>query len=241
MLQSFKQAPLKIAAAALKPRSTVAGWRYRLHRLLSPRAAEKTPVAPEDDAFKQLSFTFAVIALSAQVACIDGALSAEKYAAFREAFPLKGKLCGKIRSLFALACENHTPYSHYAAQVKYTFAGRTALFASLVDRLFSIAAADGAVSPQAERILSDIAYVLNVSPAAYAAIFARHDRPAAHEVLQLPKRPAPSALKQRYRQLMRSWHPDRFADELSPDIQLVLSLKASEINEAYRRLSKKAA
>ena len=47
---------------------------------------------------------------------------------------------------------------------------------------------------------------------------------------------------ERYRELMRRYHPDRFAHQsVSPEVALLLQLKSSEINQAYRWLSKKAA
>ena len=47
---------------------------------------------------------------------------------------------------------------------------------------------------------------------------------------------------ERYRELMRTWHPDRFAGhDVSPEVAMLLELKASEINAAYRTLSKRAA
>lgn len=206
-------------------------------------SAKTHPAAPKDDTFRQLSFTFAVIALSARVACTDGPLTREKYVAFRESFPLRDGICGKIRALFTLACENHTPFEHYVAQIKYIFPDRRELFASLVDRLFCIAAADGSVSRSEEMVIAKIAHMLELSPADYAAIRARRHHPAtARQVLGLGKRTTAGMLKARYRELLRRWHPDRFAaQDLSPEVQLLLKLKTSEINEAYRRLSKKAA
>ncbi|MDE3060590.1 MAG: J domain-containing protein, partial [Pseudomonadota bacterium] len=61
--------------------------------------------------------------------------------------------------------------------------------------------------------------------------------PEAHEVLGVRKNAAPSALKKRYRDLMRRYHPDRFPGRVSPEMALLLKLKSSEINEAYRRLT----
>jgi DnaJ like chaperone protein len=200
-------------------------------------------ITPRDDAFRQLSFTFTVIALSARLSCMDGPPSRAKYLAFREAFPLKGGMCNKIRGLFMLACDNPTPYEHYVTQIKYLFPRRMELFSSLIDRLFSIAAADGEVSRGQERMLASIARLLEISPAEYSRLHARHTSDLkAHEVLGLEKRTGKGALKSRYRELMRRWHPDRFAgNTLSPEVALLLKLKTSEINKAYRTLSKKAA
>jgi len=200
---------------------------------------KKPALVKIDNDFRQISFTFAVIALSARIACLDGELTQEKYVAFRESFPLKGGMCGKIRSLFALACDNPIPYHHYVTQIKLAFPARQDLFVSLMERLFRIAAAGGQVSSEAAYMLYDVAQRLSVSAADFNKIRHAH---SPHEVLGLEKRASPRTLKERYRELMRRYHPDRFSrDELSPEVALLLQLKTSEINEAYRRLSKKAA
>lgn len=221
---------------------------YQLNGFLLPPAkkapkAARRGLADSENNFKQLSFTFAVIALSAQLARLDGELTKAKYLAFRQSFPLSGHMCGKLRSLFALACDDTTPHTHYVQQIKYIFPGQPALFTALIDRLFAIAAADGAVSAPSERWLARASHRLGLSGAEYAAIRARHEgRPQAHQVLGIERRTSQARLKKRYRELMRTWHPDRFGGmDLSPEVEMLLKLKASEINEAYRALAKKAA
>lgn len=249
MLQLLRQTPKWFAAAVHMPQSLMAGLRYRAHRLLylpckRPSESILSGLAARDDEdFRHISFTFAVIALSARVACADGALTRGKYIAFRESFPLKGGVCGKIRNLFTLACANTTPFEHYVAQIKYMYPGKAELFTSLVERLFRIAAADGAVSREGETLLGAIAHLLDLSAGEFAEIRSRYDRPGkAHQVLGVGTHATADMLKKRYHELMRHYHPDRFAtDTLSPELQLLLKLKASEINAAYRVLAKRAA
>lgn len=247
LLQAIKQTPKWFATAALKPQVALAGFRYRVQGWMSGEkpldASILNSISPDDDDFRHLSFTFAVIALSARVAIADGTLTREKYIAFRESFPLKGGVCGKIRSLFTLACRNETPYTQYITQIKYAFPQRQELFVSLLDRLFRIAAADGGISRTGEKLLADIAHALDIPASVYADILEKYDDPSqAHQILGVKPHVKPSVLKKRYRELMQIYHPDRFAgQDLSPEVQLLLQLKASEINSAYRTLSKRAA
>ncbi len=248
MLQSQKHMPNWLNQVALKPQSLVARLRYRLQAWASlparkPHDHVVSGLRQEDDTFRHLSFTFAVIALSARVACADGPLSKDKYIAFRESFPLGGGICGKIRQLFTLACENDTPPEHYIQQIRYMYPGKAELFASVVERLFRIAAADGYLGRKAEFLLADIAHGLDLSPAAFSAIREQYDRPThAHVILGVTAETPSSVLKKRYHELMRRYHPDRFAsEELSDELRLLLRAKTSEINAAYRVLSKKAA
>jgi DnaJ like chaperone protein len=221
---------------------------YRLYGMTSPVGQylsddDAQRVAPKDMPFRELSFTYAVIALSARIACADGKLTPARYTAFRAAFPLTGGICGKLRSLFILACENPVPVEHYATQVKFTFPNQASLFLSLVERLFSIAAADGSVAPESERMLARIAHVLGISAGDYSKL--RDHYCAVSDplrVLGVDKKASAHTLKKRYHELMRRYHPDRFGGEdVSPDVAMVLMFKASEINKAYRNLSERAA
>jgi len=226
----------------------MAGWRYRWQGWVAPAGKPLSNsilqgIAGDDRQFKHMSFTFSLVALSARVACADGALTREKYIAFRESFPLKGGICSKIRSLFTLACTDRTPLMHYITHIKYSHPKHTELYVSVVDHLFRIASADGLISREEEQVLADVAHGLDIPAASYARLRAKYEQPSpAHRVLGLPSRVKPRELKKRYHELMRNYHPDRFSGiELSPELQSLLELKASEINEAYRVLRKKAA
>ena len=240
MLQSLKKRPKWLAT--LKPQGFLAGCKYRLETWLAKPTPAPVAPAPKDDDFRHLSFTFAVVALCARMARVDGALTREKYLAFRASFPLQGGICTKIRSLFTLACEDHTPIEHYVSQIKYMYPQEYDLFSSLVDRLFRIAAADGKLVSEEERMLSKVAHMLDLSPNEYWNIRARYENPSAHHILGVSHKVKAGSLKKRYHELMRRYHPDRYAaDDLSPELAMLLRIKASEINEAYRLLSKKAA
>lgn len=248
MLQSLKHTPQWLAHISRKPQSMLALLRYRLQGWASlpthtPHEKVLNHLEGEDDTFRHISFTFAVIALSARIATASGPLTREKYLAFRESFPLGGNICGKIRQLFLLACTNDTPAEHYMHQIKYMYPGRHDLFLSVVERLFRIAASEGAIDRASEFALADIAHGFDLSPASFAEIRARYDRPAqACQILGVTPDVPSSALKKRYHELMRRYHPDRYgAEELSDEIRLLLRAKTSEINAAYKILSKRVA
>lgn len=236
-----KISPLRrMVMSVFRPPYRLGGMVYRMEGMSPP--PERKIAAPSDEGFRNISFTFALIALSAQVARVSGPLTQARYVAFREAFPLRGGMCGKIRRLFALAFANPAPIEHYVAHVQSTFPRRLDLFGSLVDRLFRIATAEGRPPQEAERMLARIARQLDIGAGEFSRIRERHLHPKAHEVLGVKRRTPAAALKTRYRQMMRMWHPDRFAGEmLSPEVELLLQLKSSEISRAYRRLSGRAA
>ena|GEM_PF-2444420 len=192
---------------------------------------------------KDLSFTFAVISLSAQVARADGVVSKAEYLAFRDAFPLTGGICGKIRQLFALSCQSKIPFSQHIAEIKAIFPQQKELFMSLVERLFRIAAADKPLVTGEAILLAKIARGFELTPSEYSALHDKYSRlPTPQLVLGVKKRSPRAIIKQRYYALMQRYHPDRFAgSQISPEVQLLLTLKTAEISEAYRRLTKKVA
>lgn len=200
-------------------------------------------ITPGDPSFKKLSFTFSLIALSAHIARVDGNVTPEKYLAFREAFPLTGGICKKIRGLFMLACDNPIDYTHYVNQIKYAYPKNKALFKTLVDRLFTIATTDGILTATEEKTLARIAHMLELSAGDYMEIRDHHMQASrAYHVLGVDRKASPDKVKRRYRELMREYHPDKYCSKtLSPDVEQLLKLKASEINQAYATLRKKAA
>ncbi len=197
----------------------------------------------QESSFKHISFTFSAISLSALVARADGAVSQAEYLAFRDSFPLTGGMCGKIRQLFLLACQNSTPLTTHIQQIKSLFPNQKELFISLIDRLFCIAIADKPLSREEERLLAKIAHSLDLSPSEYSLLYDKYSRPlAAHVVLGVEKRSPKDIIKKRYHALMNRYHPDRFsATAVSSEVEMLLTLKTTEINQAYRKLSKIAA
>ncbi len=237
-----------LVSAPKKPHRLLAGLRYRLTHMTQstpplPPQELRDKLSQHDPKSRQMSFTFSVIALSARVATADGPLTMPKYLLFRESFPLEDGMCSKIRSLFILACHNDTPLDYYLSQIRHAFPGKDALLATVLDRLFAIASADGDLSARAENLLADIARGLDIRPGVYSRLLSLHLGPRKrYHVLGLKKRAAPELLKSRYRELMRTYHPDRHAGAgLSQELEMLLQLKSSEINAAYHALAKRAA
>lgn len=235
---SFRFGPLRAPAILNRLRYSALPEPELEHR----SAASVHQITPRDTDFRDMSFTFAAIALCAKVAFADGRLSREKYVAFRAAFPLSGGLCPKLRKLFLLACKNPTPFEHYTTQVKHMFPARRDVFSSLLDRLFSIATADGELSREADLLLARIGRALGLSSHEYTSLRERNLSRRPQDILGVDKKTSARQLKKHYHNLMRRWHPDRYAaHDLSPEVNLLLQLKVSEINGAYAALSRKAA
>lgn len=241
-LQPLASAPFRLAARSFT------ALRYSFlgvgaDDFLLPETAQENAEFPIIPSQKQVSFTFALISLSAQVARADGAVSRAEYLAFRDAFPLTGGICGKIRQLFTIACHSKTPFTSHVLQIKNLFPQQKELFFSLVERLFRIATADAPLSHEEGKILAKISHLLGLSPSEYSALYDKYSRPLPpHAILGVKRRSPKTIIKQQYHALMNRYHPDKFSGlEVSKEVQLLLTLKTTEISEAYRSLTKKAA
>lgn len=244
MLSVVKRNSLWLAAVIRVPTRGVVALRYAL---TNDAEAENAVVSEQvkanislcEPSQKHLSFTFALILLSAKVAIADGAVSKAEYLAFRDSFPLTGGMCGKIRELFMLACQNQMPVSNSTQQIKNLFPQQKELVISIMERLFSIAIADNLLNTSEAKLLAKIAQLLELSPSEYSMIYDKYSRPLPpHVILGVKKRSPRTAIKQRYRTLMGRYHPDKFASQsISPEVQMLLTLKTVEISAAYKQMS----
>lgn len=194
-----------------------------------------------DEEFQNVSFTFAVIALSARVSCASGALTTEKYLAFRENFPLKGDMCSKIRNLFVLACEDTTPITHYCNQITTHFPNAHKLYKDLIEKLVRIALSQGSISKEDDMVLRQINHHLGLQDSAYQEIRTRYKKTTApHNILGIRHDATAREVKKRYHELMRRYHPDQFEmEELSPELHMLLKAKSTNIINAYHAIKKR--
>jgi DnaJ like chaperone protein len=244
LLHQLISTPAKVSRAQ---RRLLVGLRYHIDGLWEDvwREDRKTKRArlPKNPALRDLSFTYAVIALCARVARNSHGLTREKYVTFREAFPLQDDMCGKLRELFLLACEDENPTEDYIAHIVRLFPKRRDLHTSIASRLFAVASAQGTITKEDELLLARISHLLGISAMDYARIRAHHlEGRMAHEKLGVEKDAPLAAIKRRYRELMQRYHPDRFAKgRISQELEMLLQLRSAEINDAYRQMSKRAA
>lgn len=109
---------------------------------------------PDADRFRDMAFTFAVVALAAKVAQADGTAGEAEYAAFRKDFPLLLTEDADIRLLFDSALEDSADALVYARQIRQLFPPPEYrnLLKDVVLRLLAVAEADG-VMQEGERLL----------------------------------------------------------------------------------------
>lgn len=158
----------------------------------------------------RIAFTIAVVALAAKMSKADGVSSPIEAEAFKRQFHVPDEECENIRRLYALASQDVAGFESYAAQVARMLEGDTDLKVSVLESLFHVATADGVLHPEEDTYLARVAELLELSKAEFQCVrrgFVK-DPDSPYEVLNLSPTASDAEIKARYRELVRSHHPD---------------------------------
>ncbi|MGE0253246.1 MAG: TerB family tellurite resistance protein [Alphaproteobacteria bacterium] len=201
-----------------------------------------TDTKARDTAASQVGFTIAVIALGAKLAKADGVVTEDEIRAFRRVFHVPPEEVKNVARVFNLARRSIHGYQSYAHQIAGMFDGRPALLEELLDCLFHIAWADGAVSADELAYLAEVAHIFGFTEAEYARIRARHvgpDRDDPYTVLGVAHDASDDEVKAAWRKLVREHHPDRLiAQGLPEEFVAVAEDKLKAINAAWDQVSR---
>jgi DnaJ like chaperone protein len=197
----------------------------------------RTACAPDSN---DIDFTAAVIGLGAKLAKADGLVTFDEVNVFRRVFRTAPEDAQAAQRVFDLARQSVHGYESYAKRIARRYRDRPCLLEGVLDGLFQIAVADGAVTGDELNYLQNVSQAFGFSPSRFERIKAQHlggqtDDPYA--VLGLEPEVSEEALRQAYRRLMTEHHPDRFASEgTPPEFQRIAHEKASSITSAYARI-----
>lgn len=190
----------------------------------------------------QLAFTIGVIALAAKMAKADGVVTEEEVRAFRQVFDVPEDEAGNVARIFDLANRSVDGYQAYARQLAGLFANEPDILEDVVDGLFHVATADGAVHERELEYLQNVAAIFGFSAADFARISARHIRPDGEDpyvVLGLDRSASDAAVKAAYRKLVAEHHPDRAISRgLPEEFVRIATDKLAKINGAYETIQR---
>lgn len=199
---------------------------------------EGAPFAP---APRQLIFTTGLVALSAKMARSDGVVTRDEVAAFRRIVDVPAEQQGRIEKLFDLAKQTSAGFEAYAAQIADSFKDEPALLEDVLDGLFLIAAADGAIHEAEHAYLRDVATIFGTGEADFARIEARHMRRPddPYLVLGASREMSDAELRRHYRKLVAETHPDReIARGLPEEAVAIATRRLAAINAAWDLIEK---
>lgn len=188
---------------------------------------------------KELVFTTGLVALAAKMARSDGVVTSDEVTAFRKIIDVPTDELPRVERLFDLAKETTDGFEAYAAQIADAFKDEPGLLESVLDGLFLIAAADGALHEAEGAYLRDVAGIFAIGDKDFARIEARHVRRRDDPYLQIgaERSWSDSQLKSHYRQLVMQSHPDRqIAMGLPVEAVRIATDRLAVINAAWDRI-----
>jgi DnaJ like chaperone protein len=200
----------------------------------------------DGDPRRRIVFTIAVIALGAKMARVDGAVTRDEVAAFREVFQVPPGEEDHLRLVFDLARKTTAGFESYARQVGRLFANDRVVLEDLLAGLFHIALADGRVCPAEDAYLLEVARHFGFDARDYARIRAHYtgvkgnEAEDPHAILGVGHDASPRAIREAYHGLVRASHPDlAIAQGLPPECIALATARLARINAAYQQLAKR--
>ncbi|MEM9473235.1 MAG: molecular chaperone DjiA [Pseudomonadota bacterium] len=193
------------------------------------------------DPQKSVAFTIGVVALSAKMAKADGLVSEAEIAAFREIFVIHPDETKNVARVFNLAKQEVTGFDSYARQIARLFKDQKEVLEDLVDGLFHIARADGAVGEQELAFLEEVSRIFGLEDR-FGCIRSRNLRGTEsdpYSILGIDCDASDGDLKEHYRKLVRENHPDRhIAAGMPEEAVAIATTRLARINEAWGQVER---
>jgi DnaJ like chaperone protein len=191
---------------------------------------------------REVAFTIAMIALSAKMAKADGVVSKSEVDAFCRIFEIPPGEEKNVSRVYNLAKRDIAGFEAYARDVDRLFGDDPQMMEAMLDGLFEIAKADGAVHEREITYLQRVAELFGLDASAFARVRARHvmeDGVDPYLVLDADPSWDQQRLRRRYRQLVRDNHPDRLiASGMPAEFVRIANDRLAAINAAWERIER---
>ncbi|RMF38928.1 MAG: molecular chaperone DjiA [Alphaproteobacteria bacterium] len=188
-----------------------------------------------------VGFTIAVIALGAKMAKADGRVTRNEVAAFREIFHIPPKDEAQAARVYNLARQDVAGFELYADRVAAMFGEDRTVLEELLEGLFHIAVADGEYHPAEDAFLREVARRFKLDERVYRSLYSRYvpgAPPDPYAVLGVTPEDDLSAIRRRWRKLVRENHPDRLIAHGLPEEAIKLATnRLAAINRAWEMIS----
>jgi DnaJ like chaperone protein len=189
---------------------------------------------------RDVIFTTGLIALAAKMAVSDGVVTRPEIDVFRRIVEVPEEDRPGVERLFDIAKSTSAGFEAYAQQIAEAFREEPQLLEDVLDGLFHVAKADGAVHERELAYLESVAGVFGFDQAAFERILARHVRRRDDPYLVLGADPGLSdaELRRHYRTLVKEIHPDReIARGLPPEAVRIATERLAVVNAAWGRIA----
>lgn len=188
---------------------------------------------------RDVVFTAGLVALSAKMAKSDGVVVRSEVEAFERIVDVPASERKNVARLFDLAKATTDGFEAYARQIARLLADEPALLEDVLDGLFHIAAADGAVHERELGYLQVVAREFGYSDTEFDRVAARHVRrhDDPYQVLGAEREMSDADLKRLYRKRVSESHPDReIARGLPAEAIRIATERLAALNAAWARI-----
>ncbi|MGF0538594.1 TerB family tellurite resistance protein [Agrobacterium sp. ES01] len=206
--------------------------------------AVRTAFEGDPETRRRVSFSVAIIALSAKMAKADGVVTTAEVDAFRSIFDFPPEEAKNVARLYNLARQDVAGYESYAerlAAMCRTCELHCPVLEDIIDGLFHIAKADGLVHESEMAFLGRIAEIFGLSEQRFEEITRRHLHLEGdpYGVLGVSPEDDFATIRQRYRALASEHHPDRLhARGVPSEFHALAHQRMASFNAAYEAIEK---
>ncbi|MDO9414577.1 DnaJ family molecular chaperone [Pararhizobium sp.] len=194
---------------------------------------------------RKVAFSVAIIALSAKMAKADGIVTTAEVDAFKDIFKFPDDQARNVARLYNLARQDVAGYEAYAEKMAGLCAScdqNCPMLEDIVDGLFHIAKADGAIHEAEMAFLTRVAEIFQIEDERFQQIMARHVHSGGRDPYKVlgvsPKDDFPTIRKQ-YRVLVSEHHPDRLiARGVPEEFHGLANDRMAALNAAYEAIEK---
>ena len=186
------------------------------------------------------AFAMAVVALGAKMAKSDGRVTRDEVLAFREVFLVEEEDLPAIARLYDLARQDVAGFDLYARRVARMFEGRGEILETLLDGLFHIAQADGALHENELLFLRTVSDIFSLPEGVYEAVRLRNlptRERSSYDLLGVSPGMPLSEIRVHWRRLAARLHPDRLQGQgLPPEAVRLTEQRLAAVNAAWESI-----
>ncbi len=200
----------------------------------------RTVFAGNAETRRHVTFSIAIIALSAKMAKADGVVTEDEVDAFRQIFDVPDSEMDNVARLYNLARTDIAGFDAYAHQVKALFPDDPEVLRDVLDGLFHIAKADDILHEKELEFIEHVAMVFEFDEQTFERIKMRHvslkDRDP-YFLLEADPEWDFDKLKAHYRKRVSENHPDRLiARGVPKEFIAIANDRLACINAAWEQI-----
>ena len=196
----------------------------------------------------QLTFFVATFSMLGKMAAADGEVSEDERQVVDNLMTAQMSL-DRATSIFAMkvfdkATVTSTRFEEFATQFRESFSSRPEIIRSMLDMLLRVSMADRILHAEEEKLLQSAVRIFGISNEEYRHMKDQYcpDTDKDYATLGCDRSASMEEIKQKYRQLVRDYHPDRIVSKgLPEEFTKFATQKFQEIQAAYENITKERA